>query len=55
MNWARVYIEDLTLSLVNFIDWLFVKGLALLFLCCLVFWAFSVYLMCAVFTISKCF
>ncbi|RVW94100.1 hypothetical protein CK203_038221 [Vitis vinifera] len=23
VNWARVYIEDLTLSLVNFIDWLF--------------------------------
>ena len=25
VNWARVYIEDHTLSLVEFIDWLFVK------------------------------
>ena len=24
-NWARVYIEDHTLSLIDFVDWLFVK------------------------------
>ena len=26
LNWAMVYIEDHTLYLVDFIDWLFVKG-----------------------------
>ena len=30
VNWARVYIEDHTVSLIDFIDWLFLKGWALL-------------------------
>ena len=25
MNWGRMYIEDLILSMIDFIDWLFVK------------------------------
>ena len=40
MNWARVYIEDYTLFMIDFIDWLFVKRMTFLLLCYLVFWAF---------------
>ena len=40
MNWVRVYIEDYTLFMIDFIDWLFVKRMTFLLLCYLVFWAF---------------